>query len=148
MAFAWLNIWRPDDVFAVMELIGINIRSWLYSGETALEDMVLGIDEKAVRDSCNRLSSEEFDACLGIVVCRIGSNTFAHLAQVVGHYRGDQTQVWDRSRGNGPPAGETYEIKALSRVHHVPDAVSGPLGEQGIQYDHRAAVVHYLLDMG
>ena len=25
-----------------MELVGINIRSWLYSGESCLEDMVLG----------------------------------------------------------------------------------------------------------
>ena len=29
-----------------MELIGINIRSWLYSGESCLEDMVLGVEEK------------------------------------------------------------------------------------------------------
>ena len=110
--------------------------------------MVLGVEEKAVRDGANHLSSEEFDSCLGIVVCQIGTNTFAHLAQVVGHYRGEASLVWDRSRGEGPPAGETYEIKVLSRIHRVPDAVTGPLSDTGIHPDHRAAVLHYLLDMG
>ena len=131
-----------------MELIGINIRSWLYEGDSCLEDMVLGVEEKAVRDGVNHLSSEEFDSCLGIVVCQIGTNTFAHLAQVVGHYRGEASLVWDRSRGEGPPAGETYEIKVLSRIHRVPDAVTGPLSDKGIHPDYRAAVLHYLLDMG
>ena len=131
-----------------MELIGINIRSWLYEGDSCLEDMVLGVEEKAVRDGTNHLSSEEFDSCLGIVVCRIGTNTFANLVQVVGHYRGEASLVWDRSRGEGPPAGETYEIKVLSRIHRVPDAVTGPLSDTGIHPDHRAAVLHYLLDMG
>ena len=59
-----------------MELVGINIRSSLYSGESCLEDMVLGMEEKAVRDSSNRLSSEEFDAFLGIVVSRFESSSF------------------------------------------------------------------------
>ena len=131
-----------------MELIGINIRSWLYEGDSCLEDMVLGVEEKAVRDGANHLSSEEFDSCLGIVVCRIGTNTFANLVQVVGHYRGEASLVWDRSRGEGPPAGETYEIKVLSRIHRVPDAVTGPISNTGIHPDHRAAVLHYLLDMG
>ena len=131
-----------------MELIGINIRSWLYEGDSCLEDMVLGVEEKAVRDGANHLSSEEFDSCLGIVVCRIGTNTFANLVQVVGHYRGEASLVWDRSRGEGPPAGETYEIKVLSRIHRVPDAVTGPLSDTEIHSDHRAAVLHYLLDMG
>ena len=131
-----------------MELIGINIRSWLYEGDSCLEDMVLGVEEKADRDGANHLSSEEFDSCLGIVVCRIGTNTFANLVQVVGHYRGEASLVWDRSRGEGPPAGETYEIKVLSRIHRVPDAVTGPLSDTGIHPDHRAAVLHYLLDMG
>ena len=131
-----------------MELIGINIRSWLYEGDSCLEDMVLGVEEKAVRDGANHLSSEEFDSCLGIVVCRIGTNTFANLVQVVGHYRGEASLVWDRSRGEGPHAGEIYEIKVLSRIHRVPDAVTGPLSDTGIDPDHRAAVLHYLLDMG
>ena len=43
-----------------MALIGINIRSSLYSGESCLEDMVLGVEEKAVRDSSNHLSADEF----------------------------------------------------------------------------------------
>ena len=85
-----------------MELIGINIRSWLYEGDSCLEEMVLGVEEKAVRDGANHLSSEEFDSCLGIVVCRIGTNTFANLVQVLGHYRGETSLVWDRSRGEGP----------------------------------------------
>ena len=111
--------------------------------------MVLGMEEKAVRDSSNRLSSEEFDACLWIVVCRVQSNTFAHLAQIVGHYRGNPSEVWDLSRTGGPSQdGETYEIKVLSRIHRVPTDVAGPLLESGIDPDHRAAVLHYLLDMG
>ena len=43
-------------------------------GETALEDMVLGVDERAVRDGINVLTSDDFDARLAIVVCRIGPN--------------------------------------------------------------------------
>ena len=62
-----------------MTLIGITVRSWLYAGSCALENMVLGMEERAVRDGGNHLSTDEFDACLAIVVCRIGSNTFAHL---------------------------------------------------------------------
>ena len=75
-----------------MELVGINIRSWLYSGESCLEDMVLGVEEKAVRDGANHLSTDEFDSCIGIVVCQLGMNTFAHLAQVVGYYRGEASK--------------------------------------------------------
>ena len=43
-----------------MELIGINIRSWLYSGESCLEDMVLRVEEKAVRNSSNHLPLKSF----------------------------------------------------------------------------------------
>ena len=39
--------------------------------------MVLGIDERAVRDGINVLSLVDFDACLAIVVCRIGLNFYA-----------------------------------------------------------------------
>ena len=51
--------------------------------------MVLGVDERAVRDGINVLTSDDFDACLAIVVCRIGPNSYAHLSQVAGHYKGD-----------------------------------------------------------
>ena len=131
-----------------MNLIAINIRCWSYSGDFALENMVLGMEERAVRDSANHLSSDEFDACLAIVVCRCGANTFAHLGQIVGLYRGDATQVWNRSRDLGPTEGETYEMKCLSRIHRVPDEVCGAIDATGIHADHHAAVVHYLLDMG
>ena len=110
--------------------------------------MVLGMEERAVRDGGNHLSTDEFDACLAIVVCRIGSNTFAHLGQIVGLYRGDARQIWDRSKDCGPPEGETYEMKPLTRIHRVPDEVCGPIEDDGVHADHRAAVVHYLLDMG
>ena len=73
------------------------------TGETALEDMVLGVDERAVRDGVNVLSSDDFDACLAIVVCRMGPNCYAHLSQVAGHYKGDANGIWDRSRGGGAP---------------------------------------------
>ena len=45
----------------------VTIRCWQLTGETALEDMVLGVDERAVRDGVNVLSSDDFDACLAIV---------------------------------------------------------------------------------
>ena len=99
-----------------MTLIGITVRSWLYEGSCALENIVLGMEERAVRDGGNHLSTDEFDACLAIVVCRIGSNTFAHLGQIVGLYRGDARQIWDRSKDCGPPEGETYEMKPLTRI--------------------------------
>ena len=131
-----------------MTLIGITVRSWFDEGSCALENMVLGMEERAVRDGYNHLSSDEFDACLAIVVCRIGSNTFAHLGQIVGLYRGDAQQVWDRSKNGGPSEGETYEVKPLTRIHRVPDEVCGAIDKEGVDADHRAAVVHYLLDMG
>ena len=53
----------------------VTIRCWQLTGETALEDMVLGVDERAVRDGINVLSSDDFDACLAIVVCRMGSTS-------------------------------------------------------------------------
>ena len=60
--------------------------------------MVLGVDERAVRYGINVCSSDDFDAFLSIVVCRIGSSFYAHLSQVVGHYKGDASGIWDRSR--------------------------------------------------
>ena len=101
-----------------MTLIGITVRSWLYEGSCALENMVLGMEERAVRDGGNHLSTDEFDACLAIVVCRIGSNTFAHLGQIVGLYRGDARQIWDRSKDCGPPDGETCRPQHFSLFDH------------------------------
>ncbi len=126
----------------------VTIRCWTFTGETALEDMVLGVDERAVRDGINQLSSDDFDACLAIVTCRMGVNTYAHLSQVVGHYKGDPNGIWDRSRGAGAPEGNAYEIKPISRIHRVPDALIGPDSPDGIAASHRVAVMHYLLDMG
>ena len=104
----------------------VTIRCWQLTGETALEDMVLGVDERAVRDGINVLTSDDFDACLAIVVCRIGPNFYAHLSQVAGHYKGDASGIWDRSRGSGAPEGTAYEIKPLTRIHRVPGALIGP----------------------
>jgi hypothetical protein len=126
----------------------INIRSWRYVGETALEDMILGMDECAVRDSNNVVSSDEFYECIAIVVCQMGANIFAHAAQLSGHYKGDTTGIWDCSRGVGPPAGHSYEIKVISRIHRVPDELAGPINHHGIADHYRVAVLHYLLDMG
>ena len=39
----------------------VTIRCWQLTGETALEDMVLGVDERAVRDGINVLTSDDFD---------------------------------------------------------------------------------------
>ena len=110
--------------------------------------MVLGVDERAVRDGVNVLSSEDFDACLAIVLCRMGLNFYAHLSQVVGHYKGDPNGIWDRSRGGGAPEGTAYEIRPISRIHRVPDALIGPDCSDGVGVAHRVAVMHYLLDMG
>ena len=106
----------------------VTIRCWQLTGETALEDMVLGVDERAVRDGINVLSSDDFDACLAIVVCRIGPNFYAHLSQAAGHYKGDASGIWDRSRGSGAPEGTAYEIKPLTRIHRVPEALLCPIG--------------------
>ena len=109
----------------------VTIRCWQFTGETALEDMVLGVDERAVRDGINVLSSDDFDACLAIVVCRMGPNFYAHLSQMAGHYKGDASGIWDRSSGTG-----------------APEALIGPGSSEGIALSHRVAVMHYLLDMG
>ena len=105
--------------------------------------MVLGVDERAVRDEINVLTSDDFDA-----LCRIGPNFYAHLSQVAGHYKGDASGILDRSRGSGAPEGTAYEIKPLTRIHRVPEALIGPDSPKGIAVSHRVAVMHYLLDMG
>ena len=125
----------------------VTIRCWQLTGETALEDMVRGADERAVRDEINVLSSDEFDACLAIIMCRIGPNVYAHLSQVAGHYKGDANEIWNHSRGGDAPAGAAYEIKPITRIHRVPDALIGPDCPEGIAESHRVAVMHFLLDM-
>ena len=121
----------------------INIRSWRYVGQTALEDMVLGMDECAIRDTHNTVSSDEFYECIAIVVCQMGENIFAHAAQICGHYKGEAANVWDCSRGAGPPPGHTYEIKAISRIQRVPKQLAGPINDKGIADHYRVAVLHY-----
>ena len=54
-----------------MHLLSITVRCWCHRGDSALEDLVLGMDERAVRDDSNQLSSEEFDECLAIVFCHM-----------------------------------------------------------------------------
>ena len=110
--------------------------------------MVLGVDERAVRDGINVLSSDDFDACLAIVVCRMGPNSYAHLSQVAGHYKGDASGIWDRSRGNGAPEGTAYEIKPVTRAYHVSESLIGPNSPEGIAVSHRVTVMHHLLDTG
>ena len=94
-----------------MNFLSINVRCWLHSGDSALEDLIVVMDECAIRDDSNQLSSEEFDECLAIVFCQTEDNCFAHLGQIVGHYKGNVAEVWDRSRSGGPPlSGGTYEM--------------------------------------
>lgn len=126
----------------------INIRCWQHKSSTPLEDMILGIDEKAVMDSSNILSSDEFDACIAIVFCILGSNTYAHLAQVIGHYKGDPTIIWDESPDSSLREGEPYEIKPISHIHRIPCGVATPDAKNGFLPAQRIAVMHYLLDMG
>jgi hypothetical protein len=127
----------------------VNVRCWRHIGSASLEDMILGLDEKVVMDRYNILSSEEYDSCLAIVCCRVGKNTYAHLAQVIGLYKGDPASIWDLSPNTSPREGEAYEIKAITHIHHVPDAI-GELQQvdQGFATHQRIAVMHYLLDMG
>ncbi len=112
----------------------VTIRCWQLTGETAFEHMVLGIDEGDVRDGINVLSSEDFDACLAIVVCPMRPNCFAHLSQVAGHFKGDASGIWDRNRGAGAPERTAYEIKPISRIHRVPEALIGPHSPEGRRY--------------
>ena len=110
--------------------------------------MVFGVNELAVRDGINVLSSDDFDACLAILVCRLGPYFYAHLSQVAGLYKGDAGGVWDRSRGSGAPEGTAYESKPVTRIHRVPEALIGPDSPEGIAVSQRVSVMHYLLDMG
>ena len=125
-----------------MTLIGIILRNWFYEGTCVLENMVLGMEERALRDGCNHLSTNEFDACLAIVICLIGSKTFAHLGQFVGINRCDAQQICYHSENDGLSEGETYELKPLTRIHRVPDEVCGPIENEGVNEDQRATVVH------
>ena len=54
----------------------------------------------------------------------------------------------DRSRGSGALEETAYEIKPLTRIHRVREALIGPDSPEGIAMSHRVAVMHYLLDMG
>ena len=108
--------------------------------------MVLGMEERAVRDGCNHHSPNEFDACLASVICRIGSKTFANLGQFVGIYRGDAQQIWAHSENDGLSEGETNELKPLTRIHGVTDEVCGPIENEVVHEDHRATLVHELLE--
>ena len=110
--------------------------------------MILGLDEKAVMDQFNVLSIEEFDSCLAIVCCRIVSNTYAHLSQIVGYYKGDPTTIWDLSPNQSSRDGVAYEIRPISHIHHVPDCIGKFQVDQGFVTHQRVAVMHYLLDMG
>ena len=65
-----------------------------------------------------------------------------------GHYKGDASGIWDRSRGTGAPEGTAYEIKPITRIHRVPKAWIGPDSPEGIALSHRVAVMHCLLDKG
>ena len=87
--------------------------------------MILGMDECAIRDTNNVVSSDEFYECIAIVVCQMGDNIFAHAAQIAGHYKGDAAGIWDRSRGAGPPPGHIYEIKSVSRSIEFPMVLRG-----------------------
>ena len=93
------------------------------------------------------LSSDVFDACLAIVVCRIRPNFYVHLPQMAGHYKGDASGIWDRTRGTCAPDGTAYEIKPVSRIHCASEALIGPDSPEGIAVSHRVAFMHYLLDM-
>ena len=125
----------------------VTIRCWQLTGETTLEDLVLDVDQRAVRDGINLLSSDDFDACLAIVLCHMGPNFYAHLSQVAGHYKGDASGIWDRIRDTGAPERTAYEIKPLTRIHRVPEALIGPDSPEAIAVSHRVAVMHCLLEM-
>ena len=126
----------------------VTIRCWQLTGETALADMVLGVDERAVRDGINVLSSDNFDTYLAIVVCLMRPNFYAHHSPVAGHYEGDASGIWDRSCGNGAPEGTAYEIKPVTRIHRVPEALTGPDSPEGIAVSHRVALMHHLSTWG
>ena len=117
-------------------------------GTTALEDMVLGIDKCATRDTHNFVSSDEFHECFAIIVYQMGGNIFSHAAQISGHHKGEASDVWDYRRGGGPSPGHTYAIKAISRIHRIPDELAGPMNDHSIADHYRVADLHYLLDMG
>ena len=87
----------------------INIRSWLYAGQKAFEDMILGMDECVILDTNNVASSDKIHEYEAIVDCQMGGNIFTHTAQIARCYKGDDADVWDRSRGAGSPPGCKYE---------------------------------------
>ena len=67
---------------------------------------------------------------------------------MTGHYKCDASGFWDGIRGSGAPEVTAYEIKPLTRIHRVPEALIGPDSPEGIAVSHRVAVMHYLFDMG
>ena len=110
--------------------------------------MIIGMNKCAARDTHNVVSSDDFYECIAIIACPIGDSIFAHAAKISERYKGEASDVWDCSRGGGPPPGHAHEIKAISRIHRVPDELAGPMNYHGIADHYRVAVLHYLLDMG
>ena len=78
-----------------------------------------------MRDGINVLSSDDFDASMAIVICRIGPNFYAHLSQLAGHCKGDPAGILDRSRGTG-----------------VPEALIGPDSPEGTAVSHGVGFMH------
>ena len=57
-------------------------------------------------------------------------------------------QVWDMSRSAGPGSGETYAMQPITNIHIVPADITGEIYQAGVDRDHRAGVVRYLLSRG
>ena len=83
-----------------------------------------------------------------IVICQMGDKIFADAAQIPGLCKGEVGDLWDCSSGGGSTPGYTDEIKAIKRIHRVPDELAGPINEHGITDHYRVAALHHLLDMG
>ena len=78
----------------------------------------------------------------------MGYNIYANAAQISGYYKGEASNAWDCSRGGGLPPGHTHEIKAINRIHRVPDELAGPMNDHGIADHYCVAVLHSLLNTG
>ena len=134
-----------------METIDFNVRCWTYAGPTALEDMILGIEEGAVKDGRNKPSEAEFGNCIAIVLCNAAEprdepRYLAHLGEITGLFEGDADSLWANSKNK--PNGIAYSMKAITNVIRLPREIAGEVFQAGINKANRARVVHYLLSNG
>jgi hypothetical protein len=132
----------------VTELSRINIRSWYYTGENALLDLVQGSAAGAVCDGRNKPSQEEIqDGCYGIITAKhtVGGRHYliAQLVRLTGFSRKAVSDIWTEWHGAKESA-VVYDMVPITKPMPI-DEIAPAMCMSGLALDDRAAVFDYLM---